>query len=325
MEDSEDSGGVRARAVALELDQGLDLSGVDPLRREEVRRRVAVVKAFIALPAPDDADRRAHADALGLSVNQFKALVRAWNEHPRASSMAQSGRSRGARRATGPRHLDAEARATAEETVAGLAPTATLAQAVEAVASACGARGLDVPKKTAVWKMLTAARRLQVDPSGRGVVVVGRCWLRMPMVNDYTLAMPSLAVAVRADDGVVLGATLRNDAATGAALFALTATQPGLISILVDDVMVDAAAFGAKTVGTPCSPSEIRRRLSRIFGNRIGGVQPVYKAGAETRPERLLRSRKDRPLSRADAAAVIRAAIDAHNAERGTGPATWVD
>jgi hypothetical protein len=306
-------------------DGNLDLSGVDPLRRDEVRRRIAVVKSFLALAASDDDDLRRHARKLELSTSQFKALVRAWRDYPSGSSMAQSGRSRGRPRATGPRHLDEETKAISEATIAGLSPGATLTQAMAAVASACAAHGLEVPGKTTVWKMLTAARRLQIDPSGRGAIVVGRCWLRVPVVEGDTLFTPSVALAVRADDAVIIGATTREDGTTGAALIALGIGQPDLRSLDFDEQLSGAQPERAGAIGTPSSPSAIRRRLSRILGDRIGNVRPIFKTGAEARPERLLRSRKDRPLDPADAGAVIRAAIDAHNAERGAGRAVWID
>ena len=332
MNEPEFTGGIVAPArhdkpdtTPLPFEAGdIDLTGVDPLRRAEVRRRVAVVRSFLTIMLPNDDDRRRHAQMLDLSVNQFKALVRAWLAHPSAGSVAQSGVSRGKPRPAGPLQLDAEVKATAEATVAELSPTATLAQAVEAVASACTARGLDVPKATTVWKMLTAARRLVIDTSARGNVVVGRCRLRLPVMEDETLVMPSIGLVIRADDGVIVGATTRADAVSDAALVALATAQPGLAVVEIDDEL-KARPLGTDATVTPFPASTIRRRLSRILGNRLGKLKPVYKAGAERRPERLLKSRTDRPLSRADAAVVIRAAIDAHNAERGGDRAVWID
>ena len=71
------------------------MTGVDPLRLGEVRRRVAVVKSYLALEEPTDAHRKDHAEQLGLSVNQFLALVRAWREHGRAVAMSGAGAAKG--------------------------------------------------------------------------------------------------------------------------------------------------------------------------------------------------------------------------------------
>lgn len=307
-------------------DEGdIDLSGVDPMRRVEVRRRIAVVRSFVALAAPDDDDVRRHAAMLDLSINQFKALVRAWRAQPSADSMAQSGRSKGKPRPVGPRQLDAEVKATAEAAIAGLSPTATIAQGTAAVAAACETRGLTVPKATTVWKMMTAARRLQVDPAGRGMVVVGRCWVKLPVLDGDDLVTPSVTLVVRAYDAAIVGATLLSDAATDAALITLARGQSDVRTLLIDERMIGSDPGAADAIGKTYPASTIRRRLSRILGDRIGKVQPIYKAGAETRPERLLRSRKDRPLSSTDAAVVIRAAIDMHNAERGADRTAWID
>ncbi|WP_156347386.1 MULTISPECIES: hypothetical protein [unclassified Sphingomonas] len=306
-------------------DGDIDLSGVDPMRRVEVRRRIAVVRSFVALAAPDDNDVRRHAAMLDLSINQFKALVRAWRSQPSADSVAQSGRSKGKPRPVGPRQLDAEVKATAEAAIAGLSPTATIAQATAAVAAACEARGLAAPKATTVWKMMIAARQMQVDPAGCGVVVVGRCWIRLPVLDGDDLVTPSVALVVRAYDAAIVGASMRSDAATDAALIALARGRSDLKTLEIDERMIGSDPGAAGAIGQTSPASTIRRRLSRVLGNRIGKVQPIYKAGAERGPERLLRSRKDRPLSKADAAAVIRAAIAAHNAERSMGGAIWID
>lgn len=305
--------------------ENLDLSGVDPLRREEVRRRVSVVKAFLALPAPGDADRRRHAEALNLSSNQFMALVRAWREHQRASSVAGSGSTRGNPRSIGPRHLREDVRRVAEGAVAHLRPGATLSEATKAVANLCVEAGLAAPCKATVAKMLREKRRGQSLPEEKGVVVAGRCWLRLPVTIGAGIAMPQIAIAVRAEDGVVLAATMSEDPLRHIAVAAVAANMPGLTLVNIDSEMLAELPAVAGGIGCLSSPAIVRRHLARILGDGIEGVRLVYKAGAQARPERLLRARKDVPLSHCDAMAVIRTAIDSSNTTRGGPRAVWID
>ncbi len=60
-----------------------DMSGVNPLRWAEVRRRIATVQSYLLLPDPTDQDRAEHAKSIGVSANQFIALVRSWRGNPR--------------------------------------------------------------------------------------------------------------------------------------------------------------------------------------------------------------------------------------------------
>ena len=46
----------------------LDLSGVDPLRRNEVRRRIEILNRHVALTAPSTAVAKAHAAQMGIGV-----------------------------------------------------------------------------------------------------------------------------------------------------------------------------------------------------------------------------------------------------------------
>jgi len=67
-----------------------DLAFVDPERREEVRRRIAAVKRFLASPGRAHATRLAQ--EIGLGPGQFYRLVNAWKATGRADGLAQAVR-----------------------------------------------------------------------------------------------------------------------------------------------------------------------------------------------------------------------------------------
>ncbi len=123
--------GGRIRSSAAHDD--LDMSGVDPLRINEVRRRVAVVKSYLTLTGPTDADKNTHAVQLGLSVNQFLALVRAWREHGRAVAISGAGAAKGTPRPNGRRNLPVASKKAAQDVIATLGPEVSLVETVRLV------------------------------------------------------------------------------------------------------------------------------------------------------------------------------------------------
>lgn len=61
-----------------------NLDQVDPERRAEVARRIAVLDRYLAIVSPDRADDAAHAEAIGVGIGQFMRLIRIWRRHRRA-------------------------------------------------------------------------------------------------------------------------------------------------------------------------------------------------------------------------------------------------
>ncbi|WP_137864595.1 MULTISPECIES: hypothetical protein [unclassified Sphingomonas] len=56
----------------------VDLSGIDPLRRDEVRRRIGILQRYLALKSPTKADAEHHAKQIGIGVQQFYRLAKVW-------------------------------------------------------------------------------------------------------------------------------------------------------------------------------------------------------------------------------------------------------
>lgn len=74
----------------------MDLSDIDPERRREVMRRVAILDRYLAIQIPDAVDDVAFAGEMGVGVGQFLRLARIWRESRRPELLPGA---RGRRRA----------------------------------------------------------------------------------------------------------------------------------------------------------------------------------------------------------------------------------
>ncbi|WCP14050.1 hypothetical protein sphantq_02492 [Sphingobium sp. AntQ-1] len=301
----------------------LDMSGVDPLRYDEVRRRVAVVKDYLALPLPTEADQKAHAVRLDLSINQFMALVRVWRDYRSAAKMAASGAHRGEARRPNRLTLDPKAKDATAGVIDELGPNASLTQIMRLVVERCEALGVRAPSRGTVWNMAMAAR--QGHDSGEAGIVVGTCGVRLPISTPDGISVPSLTIAVRASDGAILAAALQpadwQTAAMTIASAAIADAQVRAASDLLALNRNDAIRAGV----TPIPAVKARSAISRILGRSIDSIALIYQPSKALAPERLLTAKQDRPLSPADARMLITAAIARHNAARNARDAAWID
>ncbi len=302
----------------------LDMTGVDPMRWAEVRRRVAVVKEFLAIPWPTDADRTKHAARLSLSVNQFYALVRAWQEYGRASAIAGSAATKGRKRATGPRHLDADVKKLATDVIAELGPDVTSAGAVAAVRKAAEEKGMKGPSKSTIWNMLMDARRDRTPSIANAGLIVGRCFLRLPVSTDGIIGFPPIMLAVRDGDGAVVAASLAAAGHVTDRMAPVVIEAAGGTDILVEGAY--AAPFEITYAGTQrATPYKVRTALSKVLGRGIGNVQIVYQPARAVSPSAVLRNSMDQALTSDDAEKAIKDAIGRHNLSRGQVICTWIE
>ncbi|WP_068083461.1 hypothetical protein [Novosphingobium rosa] len=294
----------------------LDLSGVDAMRRPEVRRRVGVVRDYLNIVAPTEMDLRRHADLLGLSINQFKALVRAWRVHQSPAKMAGSGAHRGSPRRANRISVPKAAKEAAARVIDEMGPDAPFVRINEAVVSHCKELGAAPPSRSTLWNMVMVSRKQ--PHGGEEGLVVGSCAVRLPMRQDGAIVMPMLGLAVRADDGAIVAASLGPADWHG---FTAGISGSGLA------VRVDAALIGTDPIDgvTPIPSTAARSALSRILGRGIDDVRLVYLTGKAIAPERLLKTRQDSPLTLADVREVVAGAIARHNQSRGAPAAIWID
>ena len=311
-------GGIDASAT---VEGDPDMTGVDPLRRQEVRRRVAAVRSFAAIDAPTDVDRRAHADRLGLSVNQFLALVRAWREHGRAAALAASGKGRGSSRTTGPRHLPTASKAAALEVIATLGPDTPHVEAERLVRARCQALQVRPPSSSTIWNMIMAGRRDAAPLPSPAGIIVATVHAKLPVLVDAAIVLPALTLAVNATDGAIVAAARQgvdSSAAIATYIDARREAGPLMIDREVADRIAGEIGPGAHAV----APSAARTALAKSLGRGFGSIDILYQRRHGSAAERVLRSLKDQALSPEDGAAVLGGEMRSHNARRGVPPPT---
>jgi hypothetical protein len=296
----------------------LDLSGVDALRWPEVRRRVDVVRDFLKIAAPTEADQAASAGRLGLSVNQFMALVRAWRQHRSAAMIAGSGAHRGAARSPSRLSVQKEAREASWQVIDEIGADGSFAHIHREVQTRCANQKLSPPSRSTLWNMVMSRRKGRRGADGG--IVVGTCRVRLPMEHDGAITLPPLTIAVRLGDGGIVAVALSvQDWSEFLSAAALRGSP-----IRVDEELLRSPTRPSEGI-IPVGGTVARSSLSRALGRGIDSVQLIYQPSRAVPAERLLKTKDDRPLSTRDMREVVVRAVARHNAARGAALATWVD
>lgn len=180
----------------------IDVSKIDPLKWNEVRRRAAVVQEFLELDRPTAADRGRFGAMLELGSQQFTNLVKAWQLHGDARAFA-SGRGKTPGKASRSRigGVDPKAREIARAVITELGVTTKLAVLTEAVTAHCEAAGVVPPAETTVWKLCMEAKE-QIARAGQAIapdtVLVACAALKLPvdLGSELGVVYPDVIVAV---------------------------------------------------------------------------------------------------------------------------------
>jgi hypothetical protein len=300
----------------------IDLSGVAPLRRAETRRRVGAIRAYLQIPEPTDADRAAAAASIGLGVQQFMSIVRAWTIHGEATAIAKAGVNAGAPRAVRHRGLPAATRAAAEDALRALPRSASHREAIQAVQAACRRRRTRPPSDSMVSYLRMRLRRSRGSSNGMTGLLIGRATAALPIQTKGDLALPEIALAVDQASGTIVaaaivdGETRRPPASFVTAVRKAAAEINGSITVGSDDdsigeLLSDHRAVSRFTAG---------RLLAKAIGRGIGGVRLAFGPLASTDPSRAIRAKADQPLDPEEAALVLHAGVAAHNALLAAGP-----
>lgn len=307
----------RRRAPASD-DYDLDMAGVDPLRLGEVRRRVGVVKSYLSLRDPSDAHRRDHAEQLGLSVNQFLALVRAWREHGRAVAISCAGAAKGKTRPKSARNLPAASKAAAADVIAKIEPDTSLVETIRLVKEACNAIRVISPSRSTIWNMVMAHRRLSAVPGHNGTAV-SQCHVRVPVILNDCIEFPKIALVVDRSTGAIIAVAMDGDAAMASTLAAGIELRSHSEPIIVDAELATSIQHYTSVSLTPVASTVARTETAKILGRGFGSLDLIYQASRTIKPAGMLRSKKDSPLSQADARQAIAHHLLAHNSARGAG------
>lgn len=280
-----------------QVDQAQLLGHLPPHVREEVLRRVAVIKRYVA-----DKSRR-HAEAcaaeLGLGIVHFKKLVHVWELHGRADRLpgAEWPKTKSVATTAGQFAILKEA--------ADSAPTATVEAVVRVAAGIAKERGVAMPSRGTMRDRVIELRQRDAPERVFGHdcdLVVLHAALDLPTDIGGASSMPVAALVVHPPTRHVLGIGLSTDRpdplATAAALrdacgrlpiAASPAVAAGKLRIAMDTlpgsdwISLGGALLqaGAEIVGeTRVTP---RRDLATAYlGRRVGGIE--VKPRFATRP-----------------------------------------
>lgn len=302
--------------------EDLDMSGVDPLRWAEIRRRVAVIKEFLTIRKPCDQDRQCYAHRLDLRTSQFMALVSAWREYGRASAIAGGGKEKGKQRKAGPRHLPTGIKEAAKTVLANLDRSTTLDKAHAIVTDVLSAQGLKAPSRSTVWHLMRASRQEPVQATDKNIILATRCWLRLPTLMDDGIDYPSIILAVRLNSAAVLAASMATDPHSSKRLAAALASLAPEDHIKVENPLAPAFDNLPKEVSTILS-FNARRELARAIGSGFGYLRMIYHP-ARTADAVDTLGKRDTPLSLEDAQRAALAAINLHNSARNAPACSWI-
>lgn len=299
----------------------IDFRGVAPLRFAETRRRIKAIRSYLGIAAPTDDDRVAAAASIGIGVQQFMSLVRAWAVHGEAVAIAKAGANAGSPRAARRGGLPQASRDAAEGALLALPPSATHKDAIAAVHAACRRRRTRVPSDSMVSYLRMNLRRSGETADGERGLLIGRATAALPTVTNGNLSLPEVALAIDGRSGTIVaagivdGATGRPSASFTAAVLKAAGRTTGVVTVGYDDAAIAASIPNARTV----SRFTAGRQLARVLGRKLGVVRLAYGPLASTDPRRALRAKADEPLDPSETADVLANAVADHNAARGDG------
>lgn len=293
-----------------------DMFGVDPARRPEIRRRVAIVREFAALHRPPEKVRRAYARRMGLSESQFMHLVQVWRVHREAVSLP-GARSRLATKR--PRRIAAASLDVARQAIEELGPLARRKDVLEKVASRCRELDLVKPSDSTISNMLAEARAAygtaaDMEPE----LLIDECTIKLPVQGNGGVVMPRVLLAVLLPERRIVACEISFDPEQAPALGGLmrkveAASSGGGVPLRVRAPhcsRTERAAIGAISRGKGHNlPS-----LGRIMGSRIGDLSVVYQVSKARPGHTLVAARHATALQPAESARIIEEAVAGHNA-----------
>lgn len=302
-----------------------DLRGVDPRRRALVRRRLDVVRRYLALAAPTLEDDASFARELGLLPPSFLVLVRAYRTHRAAAAMpgAKVPMKRTVRDARTP---SPETEAAVAQAIHDLGPDATSVALLDRVDEICRVTGALTPSLGVVHLRRAKARR-SAESVGVEGLVLDHIGLDLPVrTADGPVSLPVLTLVIDGGVGAITGWSLATRPPTpqaAASALMMAAGREGEtvrpLRMAIDAapewaaLLETLAASGVKRIGTKAARLPAGSMAFRILGDRLGGMQLLPRRVHRTDPPRL-RSRLLHSLTEAQDA--VRAAVDMHNAGR---------
>lgn len=299
--------------------EGIDLSGVDPTRWPEIRRRVAILDEYCTIPDRTQRSRRTYAKRLGIGEAHFSALAQIWRDRRNPADLPGAQ----ARQSPKPANrLPAASTDIARGVIAELGAMARRRDVLIEVKKRCASAAIVSPSDATITNMLTAARAsLEGTTAFEPEILIDTCAARLPARHGDEVALPRMLVAVQLPERVILGYDVEIDpvlapsvdrlmtkvqAATDPAGAPLRLRAPHLTDL--EQAAIGATVPGGRPTGLPTLP--------QLLAPAIGDVGLVFQFAKAKSADRLARIRNVSPLSKQDVETAIRQAVDAHNALR---------
>lgn len=275
--------------------EGIDLSGIDPVRVPEARRRIDAIHTYTALKNPTTADAVRIGKSIGLSRWRFVRLVAAWRLHSDAKLLVMDRRND-----SGPASSISPDAAGIMEAVIREADTGTTLRSIaERIKARCADVGLDAPAQPTVWREMRKMQAVGNLPvSGPPRIVIGRMWFHLPVEGQRPGTMPVALIAVMLPERLIVTRRVSVDPDAPPAVEALVDDVAGCQeaggearSLLIgsDDWAAAATTLGAIGLSDvrPCRRS-LQIEMSKAFGGKLGQLRVAFRppACAPTRGQR---------------------------------------
>lgn len=299
--------------------EGIDLSGIDPVRVPEARRRIEAIHTYTALKNPTTADAVRIGESIGLSRSRFVRLVAAWRLHRDAKLLVMDRRND-----SGPASsISPDVAGIMEAVIREADNGGTLRSIVERIKARCADVGLDAPAQPTVWREMRKMQAVGNLPvSGPPRIVIGRMWFHLPVEGQRPGTMPVALIAVMLPERLIVARRVSTDPDAPPEVEALVDDVAGCQEaggearpLLIGSDDWAAAATRLDTLGLsdvrPCRRS-LQIEVSKAFGGKLGQLRVAFRPLA-MRSDASPRIRQARPLTMTEAIEAIDAAIEANN------------
>lgn len=297
---------------------------MDPARWAEIRRRVELIKDYLA--GPRTARRReVAAGALGMTPGQFLRLARVWRETGDAARLHGAGTPLARRNS---RQLPKATETILEAVLDDLGPNVRPAAAQREVNARCDAAGTPRPSHTAVYRRLNLRRRERGAVLGdEPLIALVPCAIRLPVTEGGRLVAPLAILAVALPEGSILAAEVgaegirkpRMDVLLRRLTRLARANAPGR-AVVAAPALLDGSGKPVQIAGVEVHPSGLPGKVvAAVLGQRVGAIE-IRKASRSLRAmQERAEARLARPLTLAELPIALLRAIELHNAGRNGG------
>jgi hypothetical protein len=299
--------------------EGIDLSGVDPTRWPEIRRRVAILDEYCAIPDRSQRSRHAYAKRLGIGAAHFSALAQIWRERRNPADLPGAQ----ARQSPKPANrLPAASTDIAREVIAELGAMARRRDVLIQVKKRCTDAAILAPSDATITNMLIAARGSDegvttFDPE----ILIDFCAGRLPAAHGGRIVQPRLLVAVQLPERAIVAFDVAIDPDQSPSIERLmakvrAAADPSGRSLRIRAPHLDERQQAV--IGAALRPDFSRGlpTLPQLLAPAIGDVGLVFQLTRAKPVDRLANVRNASALCPTDVEIVLEQAVATHNARR---------